>query len=237
MSREALPLNEIRMEFNHDLIDLGFSVAREMNISSNVIIEWYSYTSAKATCRLRDGAYKIRISRFYLEAPSEVVRSLVCSVLARIMRRSDRYLGVYKTYLAKPEVRERLAAYRGARGRKILRGHQGRFHNLQESFDRVNLKYYDGEISGITLTWGQDSRRTLGHYDATHRTIVVSSRFDRRTVPGFLVDFIIYHELLHHVIPTRYRNGRRIMHPPELKKRERQFDRYEEVVKLLKTIR
>ena len=63
----------------------------------------------------------------------------------------------------------------------------------------------------------------LGSYSATERLIRVHPVLDRDWVPRYFVSFIVYHELLHHVIPARDRS----LHPPELLRREREFRHYE----------
>lgn len=220
-----------------DIGNIGPTLSRELNIQSPVSIDWYPYTTAKATCRLRKGTYFIRISHFYDDAPIEVIRSLALSVLCRITKKKDSYGGLFRDYLASDRTREKLQSYRKTHGRKIMRGSKGIYHDLDASFDRVNSRYFNDEITGVLFTWGQDSRRTLAHFDASHNTIVVSKKFDQKKVPDFLLDYIVYHELLHFIIPTRIWNGRRIIHPTEFREKEKQFHAYEKSNRLLKTLK
>jgi len=213
-------------------------IVHELKISEPVVIEPYGYTTAKCTCRKRNGMYIIRISPFYESAPESVIKSLVGSVLARASKRPDTaYTVIYRNYMKQNSTRNKLVGYRSTYARKVLRGEVGRIHDLRTSFHRINREYFENRISGITLTWGRSSRRTLGHYDEAKRTIVVSSILDRASIPAYLVDYIIYHELLHHEIPTFYRNGRRVMHSPEFKRREREYKRYSDAVKKMRKLR
>ena len=220
-----------------DTRSMGESLADELSLDHPVRVDWYRYSSAKATCRLRNGVYIVRISLFYHDAPPEVIRSLALSVLCRITKRRDPHAAVYRTYIASPSGAEKFRAWRQLHGKKVLRGSTGAHHDLRQAFRRVNRQYFNGTIPDITLTWGRESRRRLGHYDAHHTTIVVSRIFDRPSVPDVLVDFIIYHELLHFVIPTAIRNGRRVIHPPEFRRRERLFHDYPRVKEMLKRLR
>ena len=63
----------------------------------------------------------------------------------------------------------------------------------------------------------------LGHHDATHETIVVSKSLDDRKVPEFVVEYVVFHEMLHVLHPVRRVNGRRRIHTREFKRDERQF--------------
>ena len=48
------------------------------------------------------------------------------------------------------------------------------------------------------LTWSeQNAKRSLGHYDAAHNTIVVSRVFDRPSSPRYAIEYLLYHEMLH----------------------------------------
>ena len=65
---------------------------------------------------------------------------------------------------------------------------------LKKSFDRVNEKYFSGLIENPNLVFGQDSFRTLGHYNYRTDTITMSTIFGKRTD---LIDYVMYHEILH----------------------------------------
>ena len=78
------------------------------------------------------------------------------------------------------------------------------------------------------LTWSRTkSRRILGRYDSTHRTIFISLLFDSQHIPDVVLDYVLYHEMLHSVVPdeTISRNRRRV-HTEEFNRRERQFPDY-----------
>ena len=70
-----------------------------------------------------------------------------------------------------------------------------------------------------------DARRAikLGTYSATERLIRIHPVLDKPWVPRYFVSFVIYHEMLHHVMPTTIVSGRRVLHPPLFMARERFF--------------
>jgi len=65
---------------------------------------------------------------------------------------------------------------------------------LKESYDRVNAKYFNNSFEMPNLTWGQDSKRKLGHYHYGSDTVMLSTILKEEQ--RFL-DFVMYHELLH----------------------------------------
>lgn len=105
--------------------------------------------------------------------------------------------------------------------------HSAGVHNdLQASFDRVNGRHFGGDLARPRLTWSRTfTGRKFGHYDSIRDTVMVSSTLDHANVPAFVVDFVMYHELLHKKLGVNWRNGRRESHTPEFRTAERQFER------------
>jgi len=107
---------------------------------------------------------------------------------------------------------------------------KGKHHDLLAIYGKLNDRYFDGTMN-VLITWGKrpttrsKERRTikLGSYSAIDRLIRVHPALDRKWVPRYFVSYIVYHEMLHHVIPGSRGLGRVNMHPPEFKEREREF--------------
>ena len=76
------------------------------------------------------------------------------------------------------------------------------------------------------------TRRTikLGSYSAVERLIRVHPVLDRPWVPRYFVSYILYHEMLHHVMPATRVGGRRMLHPPEFRAREQTYRHYDKAI-------
>jgi hypothetical protein len=110
----------------------------------------------------------------------------------------------------------------------------GVVHNLEESFSRVNEQYFDGDMEPPRVSWGrQVTSRKFGHYDFVGDSIVMSRTLDQTTVPEFVVDYVLYHELLHKKHGLSWRNGRSYAHTGDFAKEERQFDKFREAEAIL----
>ena len=106
---------------------------------------------------------------------------------------------------------------------------RGVFHDLGAAFDRVNAAYFDGRMRRPKLVWGRAmTMRKFGHYDRVHDTVMVSASLDAENVPMLVIDFIVYHELLHKQLGVAWRNGRRAAHTPEFRRAQQHFDRQTE---------
>jgi hypothetical protein len=113
----------------------------------------------------------------------------------------------------------------------------GVYHDLDAAFDRVNAEYFDPPLPRPRLTWSRTfTTRKLGHYNYVHDAVTIGSVLDRSDVPSFVVDFIVYHELLHKRFGARWNGNRRAVHTPEFKRAERRFARHSEAEAVLKTL-
>jgi hypothetical protein len=83
------------------------------------------------------------------------------------------------------------------------------------------------KLSRPRLTWNRTlTGRKFGHYDPLTDTVMISCTLDHADVPEFVVDFVMYHELLHKKLGVGWRNGRQEAHTPEFRREERRFAEY-----------
>lgn len=108
------------------------------------------------------------------------------------------------------------------------------FYNLREIFDHVNVRYLGGRVRA-RITWGipRLARRSdllFGTYTFEDRLITIHRVLDHETVPRFFLEFLMFHEMLHQLIPPLRvrREGRlvRIFHPEAFQIVERRFPYY-----------
>jgi hypothetical protein len=160
----------------------------------------------------------------FLDAPPSVLSALVRYVM-RGEREASLYVGQYI---------EANGARLARRARSVSLVTKGKRHDLLAIYEALNEKYFGGEVTAL-VTWGKpgtkrdDKRKTikLGSYSALDRLIRVHPVLDRLWVPRYFVAYVVYHEMLHHVIPSSHGVGRRMLHPPEFAEREARFRHYE----------
>ena len=108
---------------------------------------------------------------------------------------------------------------------------EGEVHNLSEIFQAVNAGYFDAKLD-LRITWfgrGNIPRTRIlyGSYHHLRKEVRVNRILDQEKVPRSVVEFIVYHEMLHHVLPPRRgKNGRRNIHHQEFKEKEREFEHF-----------
>ena len=91
---------------------------------------------------------------------------------------------------------------------------------LLESFNRVNDAYFGGDMARPNLVWGAVSLNKLGHYEFTTDTILISSVLKGEDV---LLDFVMFHELLHKKLGFKQSGKKTLHHSREFKEEEAKF--------------
>ncbi len=216
-----------------DLSDIFRRVFSRMRIKSpvvNIVARFHPFAGLRSTITLRNGAIKARVSDLLEEASPLVLEALAEILLARIFRRrpSREARECYLAYTFRPAMRVRIDAARRERGSKRLLPARGRHHDLEEIFHGLNHRFFHGQIPPSRLGWSHNnSRRILGHYDSGHGTIILSRKLDSPAVPRYVVEYVVYHEMLHIRIPVERRGQRRVVHSREFREAEKKFPQYE----------
>ena len=106
---------------------------------------------------------------------------------------------------------------------------QGNYYDLEALFHPINQEYFAGEMAKPRLTWNKTlTHRKLGHYEPLRDRVVMSRTLDSSHVPQMVVELVLYHELLHKHHGAKLLNGKRMVHTPEFRRSERQFQHYQE---------
>lgn len=204
-------------------------------------VRFRPYANMDSKIRLEEGHRKIsvQISDQLEHAPIEVQESLAHVLLGKLYRKPapPETVELYRRFANREDVRRRALEIRRKRGRKYIVEPQGAAHDLERLFDRLNTTYFGGEMVKPALGWSpKGSRRLLGHYDPAHHAIVISRLLDDERVPEYVVEYVLYHEMLHLKHPVEYRDQRRCVHSAAFKAEERRFPQYREANRFLRAL-
>jgi hypothetical protein len=202
-------------------------------------VRFRRFTSLNTTIRLREGQIKVSLSDLLEGAPESVIRAIAHILLAKLYKKPiDATHNLrYKRFASSAAVTRQTEIIRHARGSKRYFGPEGRYYNLEEVFDTLNTRFFGGMLGRPELTWSENhAKRSLGHYDAAHNTIVVSRVFDRPSSPRYAIEYLLYHEMLHLKHPVRMRGTRRCVHSAEFKAEERRFPQLDEAMAFIKRL-
>lgn len=188
------------------------------------------FTGLRSTIRVKSSStIEVRLSDLLEGARPLVLEALAEILLTRLYRRrtSREARECYQAWAHSPAVVRLTEDVRRRRGRKLLLPPCGRRFDLKEVFADLNRRFFSGEIEGVRIGWSRNRSRTmLGHYDSSHRTITITRWLDAPRVPRYVVEYLVFHEMLHARIPVEHRNHRRVVHSAKFMAAERAFPDY-----------
>jgi hypothetical protein len=192
------------------------------------IVEFYPYAGLAHTIRLREHAAHVRLSDALRHAPADVIEAAAVILLSRILRRRTprESLETYRRFALAPATRRRVDKLRRTRARPAVRdsGPKGEAHNLASMFSRLNRRYFAGRLRRPRLGWSRrDWRTQLGCFDPALDQIILNRRLDRAPVPAFVVEYVLFHEMLHVKHPLHATRCHMQAHTREFLQEEKRF--------------
>lgn len=176
-------------------------------------------------------SYRIVVNQGFCGAPPDVIHALVCTILTRS---KGKHLQRIRDY-TNEERFQKISSALSLKSPGLQENPAGQHYDLVEIFNRVNEEYYSGDIERPILIWNRTiTHRKLGHYQPSTDTVMISITLDNPGVPSFVLDYVMYHELLHKLIGVQEVDGRHYAHSPSFKIEERKFRQYAEAKDFLK---
>jgi DNA-binding transcriptional LysR family regulator len=166
--------------------------------------------------------YRIRLHHMFLAAGESTLQALARYALrgsASLRKRLQAFIQrhAHKVKTSSPPPRPRRTRIK----------HRGKVFDLLEAYRRINTDYFQGEID-CAITWG--NRRApgtrslrLGSYASRSGIIRINPLLDDPSVPIYVLDSVIHHEMLHHYLGARKRGGRTLYHHEDFRSMERTF--------------
>ncbi|HEY0460325.1 MAG TPA: SprT-like domain-containing protein [Pyrinomonadaceae bacterium] len=219
-------LNEIKTFYEE-----AFHAFDPKRHTPEIEVRFYPYIGINHTIRVRGGKVFVRIAEICREMPLNAQKALAYILVAKLLRKKvpPPARTIYSNFIKTQEIREKAVENKRRRGRKIITSAEGEFYDLDEIFDALNQTYFRNSLAKPVLSWSsRKTYRILGHHDSAHETVIVSKSLDDRKVPKFVVEYVVFHEMLHIFHPTEHRNGRRFNHTPAFRRNERKFQYFEE---------
>src|SRR5256885_9421229 len=103
---------------------------------------------------------------------------------------------------------------------------EGEHFDLGEIFDQLNRRYFRGRLRDYQVEWGRRRKHrpkdhfVFGTIQEEDRVIRIHPLLDQAFVPRWFLKYVLYHEMLHSVVPDKLlRSGRRRVHTEEFNRR------------------
>lgn len=221
------------------------SAARALGTEEKICARFYPYAGIKSNIRRKNGRTEAKVSDGMKRFGRSAMEGLAILLCAKIFRKGhmlgkfEAPISAYRNEISSEGAFIANDELRKLRGRKKSGVSAGNVFNLNEILERTMQKY-PHIFSGIEkpqISWSRRrSRRRLAFYDSAFNAITVSRTFDRKETPEVLVEYLVFHELLHAAKKTIHGSGRRKIHHKEFKNTEREFEGFQDAMRYIKQI-
>lgn len=183
----------------------------------------------------RPHTFTLLLHEGFLYAPDTILKKLV--QLAGKDGRKKRLFGQLKAFSKTSPYQEVVQTLNGlAKAIYYEPDAAGTHYHLKDSFQRVNWAYFQGEQSLPHLQWSKRSTtRKLGHYNPIPDTIQVSRTLDQISVPEYVLDYVMYHEMVHRTLGIAEVNGRKSSHNAAFHQMEKEYAHLEQAKQFLQS--
>lgn len=232
-AREEQSLREFQ-ELCSSALKRAFPVFQRGEIKAS----FYPYIGMTHTIRRKGETWVVRISDHCRNAPKPVLEAIVTILACKVMRKKPDLEAVrtYELFRKDASVADAVRKRRLMKGQKRMARQAGKYHSLEDIYRDLNRRYFNNQIEIERIGWGiRKSRSRLGHYDPIHHTITLSLILDSPSVPGFVLSYIVYHEMLHSVFEGAPGGGVRKHHPPELRRAEQTYPDFDRAKRFLRS--
>ncbi|MCB9766643.1 MAG: hypothetical protein H6752_00475 [Candidatus Omnitrophica bacterium] len=201
---------------------------------------YYRYSGLSHTIRIRNRRVYVRVSHYFEDQPERVIEAVGHILLRKLLRMRPLKREVEICRLAEQELEGRVETKPRKEVDPETGNHhflpgEGRVHDLVEMKRRLCERYFPGEGEEAPVFWS--SKRVRGYwgkYFQNPARIVINRRLDSPKVPGYVVEAVLHHEMLHHVLGIPVVAGRRRPHSRKFREAERRYPMFHEAEKFLK---
>ena len=133
----------------------------------------------------------------------------------------------------KKKTKRKLALPKLPMQRQLNLRHEGTHFDLRAIFNDLNERYFRGRLRRYKVIWGRRRKHRprehfiFGTIQEEDRVIRINPALDQPFVPLWFFRYVLYHEMLHSVVPDeKLSANRRRVHTDEFNRREREFPHY-----------
>lgn len=177
----------------------------------------------------KEGIFTVTINEGFINAPQQVLYSILRMASSTGTKVHKHNMASYSNSADYLRISRELLQQKSTEGSGA-----GLFHNLSTLCEKVEEDYSVPSIERPQLSWmDRASFRTFGVYQPSSDSIRISPVLDHPEVPEFIVEYVLFHELVHSWVGVRVRNGRSQIHSKRFKGLEHQFARRDEAAAFL----
>lgn len=129
-----------------------------------------------------------------------------------------------------PQSRELSVHFHSVKANPTHENHtRGRYYDLEKVFTACNQRNFGGKMARPkVIHWSpRVNHSTMGSYNINEDILMINRGLDRPDVPAYVLDFVMYHELLHKALGIKTSGSRKMAHTKEFRELEQSHPDYE----------
>ena len=192
-------------------------------LSARITLVWTDNRSSMLSVQgNKTTGYQVRLHSMFRHAPDTVWHALTAYIGnadKSALRTLRAYIQRHYHLIRRPSRRRQ--------HRQVLQA-QGQHFDLAVIYCDLNQTYFANRIQAH-VTWSRRPPKRprasirFGSYHAEERLIRIHRLLDQPFVPCYVIEHVVFHEMLHQHIPRQRVNGRWRVHPPEFRQAEQRF--------------
>jgi len=217
----------------------AFRTVNDRLSKERVRASFYPYKELKHTWRANDGVLSFKVSDYLKGVPDDIMTSLAWYLLCRARRKEcpEGMSQEYRNHVRSQQFWEARRQLYLSRAKNLSFRPRGNARNLEDVFSYINSYYFGSVLEKPELAWIRESPKSrVGFYHAPLRILAVNRILDSDRIPRFVLEFVVYHELLHDTVSHVDGVSRRTYHTREFRRREREFSNHDEAQEWLTRI-
>ncbi len=200
---------------------LAFRQDLEVSIGIKLQLKINDNTSTLLSVKWEADCTKVSLHRMFLHAPKNIMQELACYLRGEHEKPSASIKAYMELNLQKCDYSHRLNVSKLET--------KGSCYDLKKIYHALNARYFEGKLD-LNITWFEQRARpnrkqmTFGLFHDSLRLIKINRVLDNQQFPEYVVAYVVYHEMLHHVCPAYVdKEGRKQIHSLQFKEREEAY--------------
>jgi hypothetical protein len=232
----SLQVSDNNMKDMHRSLQGSFQRAGSGHNYQNVSATFHPFKEFKATWQRCGDRADFLITDYMEKAGPDLLDDFAECLFHRIKnkRKGEMYSPRMREWLQSSDFIEANRPLYLRRSRNIAYDHEGQTYDLEESYSRLVDVGMVPEMPDHYLTWTRKpNQQRMGYCSVLMHVIAISQALDRPDVPGYVTDYVLYHELLH------LEDGLAAIgsyHDHKFRTKEREYPRWREAESWLKRI-
>jgi hypothetical protein len=213
--------------------DTGCRQWLEIRLDSRISLIWTdNRISMISVIRSPLAGYQLRLHHMFQVAPESVWQALVDYIQSK--NRTAKH--VLRTYIDQQQSLIRHPSTPPSPPPAPVFQAQGRHVDLNAIYQHLNCQYFSDRVQAgiVWMRMALQRKRTsirFGVYDRQQKLIRIHRLLDQSFVPHYFVESVVFHEMLHQLVPAIYLHGRWRNHPPAFQQAEREYPYYQKARK------